>query len=192
LADGRTEVALSFEDRDAVVLLRGPDKNLLFKVFGTVQFADLDSVGCPAVLAPPRVWDRADRGSVPKVGIGDADKVTVCAYSSGPGEASPRLAASAGLTGSVAVPVLKALGSASAGRNPDADPADCLPSTPELSRLVLLLHHPGGSVDQVQVHHDGCRNRYVADADGRSRVTIPLLQAAYGALGMGFATNVAG
>jgi hypothetical protein len=90
------------------------------------------------------------------------------------------------------MPVLKALESASAGANPDADPADCSPSTPELSRLVLLLHRPGGSVDEVQVHHDGCRNRYVADVDGQSRVSLALLQAAYGALGMGFGTNVTG
>lgn len=189
LTDGRTELVVSFVDRDTAVVVRGPDKDLVRRVFGTLQLADLDSAGCTAVLSDPPDWDRADRGTPTTVVVGDADVVSVCAYSSGSGEPAPRLAASVRLSGSDAAPVLDALRAAPAGRNPDADPATCSSSTPERSFLVLLVRHLDGALDQVRVHYDGCRNRYLADAGGQSRVSLALLQGAYSPLGMGFGVS---
>ena len=186
LADGRTEMVLSFEDRDTAVLVRGPDKSLVHTVVGTVQLADLDGAGCPAVSAGRPAWDRADRGDPIAVDIGDANAVSVCAYSSVPDGSPPRLAASAELSGSAAVPLLKALRAAPAGRNSDAAPSTCSSSGPVRSFLVLLARHQDGSVDQVRVHYDGCHDRYVVAATGQSRVSLALLQAAYDPLGIGF------
>ena len=184
LTDGRTELVVSFDDRDTAVVVRSPDKELVRRIFGTVWLADLDSAGCSAVLTGRPEWDRADRGAPGKVEVGDADAVSVCAYSAG--QATPRLAASTQLTGSLAAPLLQALRAAPAGHNPDADPATCSSSTPEQSFLVLLVRHRDGVVDEVRVHYDGCRNRYLASATGQSRVSLALLQASYNPLGVGF------
>jgi len=187
--DGTIGLDLVLDGKDVAVLLRGPDRALLSRIAATVQPVATDGAGCPAVQAAPPAWDRPDRGAVPAVSVAGAVGVSVCAYSRLDGGTAPRLAASTRLDGQAATVLLDAVRAAPAGRNPDAAAAGCADGAAEVSSLDLLLARAGSSTERVRVHYSGCRNRYLATETGQSRVTLALLQAAYGPLGMGFGVS---
>jgi hypothetical protein len=94
LADGRTQLTLTSDERDVAVVLRGPDVDLLQQVLATVEFVDVDAAGCPAVQASTPAWDRPGPAGDP-VDVEGADSVSVCAYYRARATPAPRLAASA-------------------------------------------------------------------------------------------------
>ncbi len=184
--DGRVDLDLVLDGKDVAVLLRGPDRALLLRIAATVQPVATDSAGCSAVQADPPAWDRPARGEVPAVSVAGVVGVSVCAYSTLDGGTAPRLAASTRLDDTASTALLDALRAAPAGRNPDAAVTACVDVVPETSTVELLLTRANASIERVRVHYTGCRNRYLATETGQAQVTIPLLQAAYGPLGMGF------
>jgi hypothetical protein len=182
LADGRTEMVLTVPAINVRVYAAGPDADLLGRVLHTTRVVDVDSAGCPRDLPESPSWDQPTVR--PAVRPGTPESVTVCAYE------GTTLGASARLAGPQSAALVAALAAAKAGPVPDR-PKNCV-AEPESDPLWLHLHYTDGPDQNMRIHYDGCRNRYVASASGQSQVTVAVLAAALNPLhtGYGFDTSL--
>jgi hypothetical protein len=166
--DGFLARSLTVPDRDAVVVVTGPDPTLLDQIIATTRVVTVDLHGCNWQVPSDPKWDRPANG--PAIAPGEPEAVRVCTY------AGKQLIASGLLRGSKAAAIANAIRQAKAGKTPDV-PQNCAGRQAEHQHLRLTLIS-GDKETPLVVHYENCVDRYVASPTGVSEVTETLLMAA--------------
>jgi hypothetical protein len=189
-ADGRTAAALVFPQRGVGVWLRVHDAALAQAVVASVRAVsgDVDRNGCFFTLQP---GGRLENPAPAPIDVGAPEWAAACHYDSG------RLIVSDRREGAQLESLLDLLRRAPAGPNPDASPADC-PREDNAAAgvapppLVFVLHADGEPDRRLAVYHSTCVRRGIEHPGGVAHVTVRVISAGGGGMGVGDKWHPAG
>lgn len=180
LADGRSYYGLTFSSVGVTVEAVGAEAEVLRQIMRTARPVSVDDAGC-ATGQPGAPRAAAGQVSAP-VRPGQPVSVGVCYYE------ERRLSASTTLAGSAATDVAASIAAAAPGRLTNG--SACPPSLPRRAapQMWLQLTYADGTKATLQVRWEGgCDGpQFVASATGVSHVTMRMLRATLGPLGIGY------
>lgn len=180
LSDGRSHYWLAFPSIGVTVEAVGMDAEVLRQVLRTARPVSVDDAGCATVQpgAP-----RAATGEVSApVRPGQPVSVGVCYYE------ERRLSASTTLAGSAAADVTASIAAAAPGRLTNGPACPSGVSRRAAAEMWLQLSYADATTAKLLVRWEGgCDGaQFVASSTGVSHVTMRLLRATLGPLGVGY------